>query len=149
MLLGEEVLRLKPAGMTPEEWGLRLELASLYRAFDWLGWTESIYNHLTLRVPGPEKQYLINPFGLNYNEVTASNLVKIDLAGETRDGSTSLVNKAGFVIHGAIHAAREDAHCIIHTHTTAGMAVACKEGGLRHDNFYSAILYGQIAYHDF
>lgn len=149
MLLGEEVLRLKPAGMAAEEWAARLELASLYRAFDWLGWTESIYNHLTLRVPGPEKQYLINPFGLNYNEVTASNLVKIDLAGETRDGSTHPVNKAGFVIHGAIHAARDDAHCIIHTHTTAGMAVACKQGGLRHDNFYSAILYGEVAFHDF
>lgn len=149
MDLSDRVLRLKPAGMTAEEWSVRLELASLYRAFDWLGWTESIYNHITLRVPGPEKQYLINPYGLNYNEVTAGNLVKIDLAGEARDGSKHPVNKAGFVIHGAIHAAREDAHCIIHTHTTAGMAVACKEGGLRHDNFYSAILFGQVAYHDF
>ena len=146
---GENVMQLKPAGMTAEEWSARLELAACYRAFDWLGWTESIYNHITVRVPGSGQQYLINPYGLNYNEVTASNLVRIDVAGDTLDGSKHPVNKAGFVIHGAIHAARQDAHCIIHTHTTAGMAVACKEGGLRHDNFYSAILCGQIATHDF
>jgi ribulose-5-phosphate 4-epimerase/fuculose-1-phosphate aldolase len=149
MDLSDKVLRLKPAGIPTGEWSARLELAACYRAFDWLGWTESIYNHITVRVPGPEPQYLINPYGLNYNEVTASNLVRIDVAGDTLDGSKHPVNKAGFVIHGAIHAARKDAHCIIHTHTTAGMAVACKEGGLRHDNFYSAILYGQVAYHDF
>jgi ribulose-5-phosphate 4-epimerase/fuculose-1-phosphate aldolase len=149
MDLGENVMQMKPAGMAAEEWSLRLELAACYRAFDWLGWTESIYNHITVRIPGPRQQFLINPYGLNYDEVTASNLVKIDVAGDTLDGSKYPVNKAGFVIHGAIHAARPDAHCVIHTHTTAGMAVACKEGGLRHDNFYSAILYGQIAYHDF
>jgi|SRR6185503_729152 ribulose-5-phosphate 4-epimerase/fuculose-1-phosphate aldolase len=149
MDLGDKVMKMKPAGMAAAEWAVRLELASLYRAFDWLGWTESIYNHLTLRVPGPEKHYLINPYGLNYNEVTATNLVKIDLDGETRDGSKHPVNKAGFVIHSAIHAARADAHCVIHTHSTAGMAVACKESGLRQDNFYSAILSGQVAYHDF
>ena len=135
--------------MAAEEWAVRLELAACYRAFDWLGWTESIYNHITVRVPGTGQQYLINPYGLNYNEVTASNLVKIDVSGETLDDSTYPVNKAGFVIHGAIHAARQDAKCIIHTHTTAGMAVACKQGGLRYDNFYSAILFGQIATHDF
>ena len=146
---GRNLNHLKPAGMVAEEWSARLELAACYRAFDWLGWTESIYNHITVRVPGSGQQYLINPYGLNYNEVTASNLVRIDVAGDTLDGSKHPVNKAGFVIHGAIHAARQDAHCIIHTHTTAGMAVACKEGGLRHDNFYSAILCGQIATHDF
>ena len=149
MDLSEKVLRLKPAGMSAKEWALRLELASCYRAVDWMGWTESIYNHITLRVPGAEPHYLINPYGLNYNEVTASNLVKINVAGDTMDGSKHPVNKAGFVIHGAIHAARKDAHCIMHTHTTAGMSVACKQGGLRHDNFYSAILYGQVATHDF
>ena len=149
MDLSEKLLRLKPAAIDGEEWRIRLELAALYRAFDWLGWTESIYNHITARVPGGERHYLINPYGLNYNEVTATNLVKVNLAGETMDGSKYPVNVAGFVIHSAIHGAREDAHCIIHTHTTAGSAVACKKEGLRFDNFYSAALYGQVAYHDF
>jgi len=149
MDLSDKLLRLKPDAMSTGEWEVRLELAALYRVFDWMGWTESIFNHLTARVPGPDRHYLINPFGLNYFEVTATNLVKIDLAGETMDGSRHPVNKAGFVIHSAIHAAREDAHCVIHTHTTAGSAVACKKEGLRFDNFYSALLYGLVAYHDF
>ncbi len=149
MDMSEKLLRLKPAAMNGEEWQVRLELAALYRAFDWLGWTESIYNHITARVPGAERLYLINPYGLNYNEVTATNLVKVNLAGEAVDGSKYPVNQAGFVIHSAIHAAREDAHCIIHTHTTAGAAVATKKAGLRHDNFYGGILYGQVAYHDY
>jgi ribulose-5-phosphate 4-epimerase/fuculose-1-phosphate aldolase len=149
MDLSEKLLRLKPDAMSSGEWEVRLELTALYRAFDWLGWTESIYNHLTARVPGTERHYLINPYGLNYSEVTATNLVKINLAGEVQDGSRYPVNAAGFVIHSAIHAAREDAHCVIHTHTTAGSAVACKKDGLRYDNFYSATLYGQVAYHDF
>ncbi len=149
MDLSEKALRLKPAGMSAEEWTVRLELAALYRAFDWLGWTELIYNHITAKVPGPEQHYLINPYGLWYSEVTASNLVKVDLAGKAVDGSKYPVNIAGFVIHSAIHAARADAHCIIHTHSTAGSAVSCKKDGLRYDNFYSAILHGEVAYHDF
>ena len=149
MDLSEKLLRLKPEAMGGGEWQIRLELAALYRAFDWLGWSESIYNHITARVPGAERHYLINPYGLNYNEVTATNLVKVNLAGETMDGSKFPVNRAGFVIHSAVHAAREDAHCIIHTHTTAGSAVATKKDGLRFDNFYSAVLYGQVAYHEF
>jgi ribulose-5-phosphate 4-epimerase/fuculose-1-phosphate aldolase len=149
MDLGEKVLKMKPAGMAADEWATRLELAACYRAFDWLGWTELIYNHITARVPGPEHHYLINPYGLWYNEVTASNLVKVNLEGKVMDGSKYPVNVAGFVIHSAIHAAREDARCVIHTHTTAGSAVACKREGLRYDNFYSAIIYGEVAYHDF
>ncbi len=149
MDLSDKALRLKPAGMAQAEWEIRLELAACYRAFDWLGWTELIYNHVTARVPGPERHYLINPYGLWYSEVTASNLVKVNLAGEVLDGSKYPVNRAGFVIHSAIHGAREEAHCVIHTHTTAGSAVACKKDGLRFDNFYSALLYGEVAYHDF
>ncbi len=149
MDLSQKLLRLKSEGMTTEEWEVRLELAACYRAFDWLGWTELIYNHITARVPGPERAYLINPYGLWYSEVTATNLVKINSAGESLDGSKVPVNKAGFIIHSAIHAARDDAHCIIHTHTTAGSAVACKKEGLRYDNFYSAGLYGMVAYHEF
>lgn len=138
-----------PADIDPVEWQLRLELAACYRLFDWMGWTTLIYNHISLRVPGSTPQFLINPFGLNYNEVTARNLVKIDVEGRKLDASPHPVNAAGFVIHSAIHEARDDAHCIAHTHSTAGMAVACKASGLRHDNFNSALLYGRVAYHDF
>jgi ribulose-5-phosphate 4-epimerase/fuculose-1-phosphate aldolase len=132
-----------------EEWEARVQLAAAYRIFDYLGWTELIYNHITLRLPGPERHFLINPFGLNYSEVTASNLVKIDLEGRVIGESAWPVNPAGFTIHGAIHAHVPDAHCVMHTHTTAGMAVACSQGGLSMSNFYSAQLHGKVAYHDF
>ena len=134
-----------------DEPAARRELAACYRLFDWLGWTEAIFNHITLRVPseGGKPHYLINPFGLHYSEVSASNLVKIDAEGNDIDGTGRTVNRAGFVIHGAVHEARPDAHCVMHTHTTAGCAVSCKEGGLRADNFYSAMLYGDVGYHDY
>lgn len=132
---------------------LRRDLAACYRLFDWLGWTELIFNHITVRVPSPEgthkPAYLINPFGLHYAEVTPENLVCIDIDGQVLDGGEGRVNRAGFVIHSAIHGAREDAHCIMHVHTTAGCAVSCKDEGLRHDNFYSAMLYGDLAYHEY
>jgi ribulose-5-phosphate 4-epimerase/fuculose-1-phosphate aldolase len=125
----------------------RSELAACYRLFDHLGWAEAIFNHITLRVPGERGAvaYLINRFGLHYSEVTAENLVKVDAEGA---GDES-VNRAGFVIHGAIHAARPDAHCVMHVHTTAGSAVSCKASGLRHDNFYSAMLSGDVGYYDY
>jgi ribulose-5-phosphate 4-epimerase/fuculose-1-phosphate aldolase len=131
------------------EWKLRVDLAACYRIFDHLGWIEMIFNHITVRVPGPERHFLINPFGLTYREVTASNLVKIDIDGRPVGASAYPVNPAGFVIHAAIHGARDDAHCVMHTHTTTGIAVACKTGGLSHDNFYGAQLTGRVAYHDF
>ena len=132
-----------------EEWKARVQLAAAYRIFDYLGWTELIYNHITLRLPGPERHFLINPFGLHYSEVTASNLVKIDLEGRIIGESAWPVNPAGFTVHGAIHARIPNAHCVMHTHTTAGMAVACSQGGLSMSNFYSAQLRGKVAYHDF
>ena len=132
-----------------EEWRLRQELADCYRLFAHLGWGEAIFNHITLRVPGPERHYLINPFGLLYEEVTPENLVKIDLDGAPVGASEHPVNPAGFIIHSAIHRARDDAHCVMHVHTTAGVAVACKQGGLSHDNFYGAQFDGRVAYHDF
>jgi ribulose-5-phosphate 4-epimerase/fuculose-1-phosphate aldolase len=135
--------------MDPEEWRLRLELASCYRVFDHLGWTESIFNHITAKLPGPDHHYLINPFGLLYSEVTARNLVRVDLDGNVVGSADHPVNVAGLVIHSAIHRHRPDAMCIMHTHTTAGMAVACSDAGLRFDNFNSAQLYGQVAYHEF
>ena len=132
-----------------EEWTARVELAATYRIFDMLGWTELIYNHISLRVPGDGKHFLINPFGLHYSEVTASNLVKIDLAGNIVGESKWPVNPAGFTPHATIHAHIPDAHCVMHTHTTAGLAVACLEDGLSMSNFYSAQLHDKLAYHDF
>jgi ribulose-5-phosphate 4-epimerase/fuculose-1-phosphate aldolase len=133
----------------PDERALRVQLAACYRVFAMLGWTELIYNHVTVRVPGAHRHFLINPFGLRYDEVTASNLVKIDLEGNKVDGSAHRVNPAGFVLHSTIHAGIDDAHCVMHTHTTAGSAVACRAAGLSWDNFYSAQLHDRVAYHDF
>ncbi|MDO9116015.1 MAG: class II aldolase/adducin family protein [Polaromonas sp.] len=144
---------LQKPGMHPDEWKTRVELAACYRVFAMLGWTEMIYNHITVRLPGSvtgdQKQFLINPFGLHYSEVTASNLVKIDLQGRVLDGSTHRVNPAGFTVHAAIHDGLPDAHCVMHTHTTAGVAVACLQGGLQQTNFYTAQLHDKVAYHDF
>ncbi|ACC74522.1 class II aldolase/adducin family protein [Paraburkholderia phymatum] len=141
------------ATIHPDEWQARVQLAACYRVFDMLGWTELIYNHITVRLPesvtGAAKQFLINPFGLHYSEVTARNLVKIDAQGRILDGSTYPVNPAGFTVHAALHEGIPDAHCVMHTHTTAGVAVACSEGGLQQTNFYSAQLHERIAYHDF
>ena len=106
----EEIDRSKPARYSGEEWRLRVLLAACYRVFDHRGWMEEIFNHITLRIPGPQKHYLINPFGLNCGEVSATNLVKIDLAGNAVEPSAHPVNAAGFIIHSALHAAREDAH---------------------------------------
>ena len=137
----------------PDEWAARVELAACYRIFAMLGWTEMIYNHITVRVStsasGDEKQFLINPFGLHYSEVTASNLVKINLKGEVLDGSKHRINPAGFVVHATLHDGLEGAHCVMHTHTTAGVAVACLQNGLMQTNFYSAQLHNMVAYHDF
>ena len=142
-----------PAAMHPLEWQVRLQLAACYRVFALLGWTEMIYNHITLRLPdsvtGGQKQFLINPFGLHYSEVTASNLLKIDLQGNKLDDSPWPVNPAGFTVHGAIHENIPQAHCVMHTHTTSGLAVACSQSGLAQNNFYSAQLHGMVAYHDF
>ena len=137
----------EPAGMS--EWDLRVQLAACYRVFDMMGWTELIYNHITVKVPGPEMHFLINPFGLHYSEVTASNLVKVDLDGTIVGDSDWPINPAGYVIHSAIHEARLDVKCVMHTHTTTGMAVACPEEGLIQCNFYSAMLQDEVAYHDF
>ena len=135
--------------ITREEREARVQLAACYRIFNHLGWVEMIFNHITLRVPGPEKLFLINPFGLHYSEITASSLVLIDIDGNPVRESKWPVNKAGFVIHSAIHGNVGSAHCVMHTHTTTGMAVACLKDGLSPTNFYAAQLHGGVAYHDF
>ena len=147
------VLKAVAATMHPDEWKARVQLAACYRVFDLLGWTEMIYNHITVRLPasvsGQDKQFLINPFGLHYSEVTASNLLKIDVQGRKLDDNPWPVNPAGFTVHAAIHDSLPNAHCVMHTHTTAGLAVASTQGGLAQNNFYSAQLHGLVAYHDF
>jgi ribulose-5-phosphate 4-epimerase/fuculose-1-phosphate aldolase len=139
--------RLVPT--TEAERRARERLAACYRVFDYLGWTESIFNHITLRIPGPETLFLINPFGLHYSEVTASNLIAVDIDGRPVRPAAHPVNLAGFVTHSAIHGHIPAAHCVMHTHTTTGSAVACLEKGLSHDTFYGAQLYDRVAYHDF
>ena len=139
----------KEAPLTEAERKARVELAAAYRIFAMLGWTEMIFNHITVRVPGPETRFLINPFGLHYSEVKASNLVLIDIEGNPVRETEWPVNRAGFVIHSAIHGSISQAHCVMHTHTTTGMAVACLEGGLSPHNFYGAMLVGKLAYHEF
>ena len=135
--------------MNAKEKALRTELAACYRIFDHMGWSEMIYNHITVKVPDSDGHFLINPYGLHYSEVTASNLVKVDIRGNIVEESKYPVNPAGMLIHSTIHAARSDAHCIGHIHSTDGMTVACQQEGLRIDNFYSVLLYKQVAYHDF
>jgi ribulose-5-phosphate 4-epimerase/fuculose-1-phosphate aldolase len=139
--------------MHPDEWQARQQLAACYRIFAMLGWTEMIYNHITVRLPasvsGDDKQFLINPFGLHYGEVTASNLVKVNLQGDVLDGSKHPINPAGYVLHSTIHGGVDGAHAVMHTHTTAGVAVASLQGGLSQSNFYSAQLHEMVAYHDF
>jgi len=135
--------------LTEAERSARVELAACYRIFDLLGWTELIFNHITLRVPVPQRVFLINPFGLMYNEVTASNLVAVDTEGNPVRPGQRPINRAGFVVHSAIHGHIDGAHCVMHTHTTAGSAVAGLEDGLSHDSFYGSMLHGRVAYHDF
>jgi ribulose-5-phosphate 4-epimerase/fuculose-1-phosphate aldolase len=131
------------------EWQARLDLAGCYRIFDTLGWSESIYNHISLRVPGEDGAFLINPFGLLYSEVCASNLVKIDIDGNRLGESPYPVNKAGFTQHAYFHRHLPDAHAICHVHTSQAMAVCSVEGGLQPTNFYACAFIGKLGYHDF
>ncbi|QYU69045.1 class II aldolase/adducin family protein [Leptolyngbya sp. 15MV] len=141
--------QLKPRMECSEaEWKARQDLAACYRIFDHLGWSESIYNHISYKVPGEDHAFLINPYGLMYDEVTASNLVKIDIDGNVLAGNYP-VNKAGFTQHAYFHRHLDWAHAICHTHTTATMAVCASEKGLEPTNFYACNFIGQIGYHDF
>jgi ribulose-5-phosphate 4-epimerase/fuculose-1-phosphate aldolase len=138
--------------LSPEEGEavLRRQLAAAYRLVDHFGWTELIYGHLTARVPGEKPHFLINPFGLNYDEVTASNLLKIDVEGNTVGESKHPVNYAGFVIHSAIHMAHQSRHrAVMHTHTRAGMAVAATNEGLQPISMNATAFHGNLAYHDY
>ena len=151
--MSASVQRVARRTWSSEEQRLRVELAAAYRIFDHFGWTSLIYNHITVRVPGPQRHFLINPYGLLYGEVTASSLVKIDIAGsviEPGEGPFGAeINPAGFTIHAAIHGAREDAHCVVHTHTVAGCAVSAMACGLLPLTLEAMMFYDRVAYHDF
>jgi ribulose-5-phosphate 4-epimerase/fuculose-1-phosphate aldolase len=140
---------IRPANCSETEWTLRCQLAQGYHLVDYFGWTETIFNHISVRLPGNQGHYLVNPFGLNYDEVTPANLLKIDLDGKLVEPSPHPANPAGFALHSAIHGARADAHCVIHTHTTPISAIALKRAGFGHDDFYGAQLTGRIGYHTF
>ena len=141
---------LAPASsISPAEWALRVQLAGAYRVADHLGWSELIYTHISARVPGPEHHFLINPYGLRFDEVTASSLVKIDVEGNPINQRGHTANKAGFIIHSAIHMARLDAQCVWHMHTLAGMAVSAQDEGLLPAHMYSHNFWNRLSYHDF
>ncbi|CAN5587935.1 class II aldolase/adducin family protein [soil metagenome] len=140
---------MRPANCSDEEWALRCQLADGYHLIDFFGWTETIFNHISVRLPGNEGHYLVNPFGLNYDEITPGNLLKVGQDGKLLEPSPYEANPAGFALHSAIHGAREDAHCVVHTHTTPISAIALKRAGFGHDDFYGAQLTGRIGYHTF
>jgi ribulose-5-phosphate 4-epimerase/fuculose-1-phosphate aldolase len=146
---GNPATNRSPTDQTGEEWRLRRELAACYRLIAHFKMTDLIFTHISVRIPGPEHHFLINPYGLFFDEITASNLVKIGLDGRAVEPTPYPVNPAGFVIHSAIHGAREDAHCVLHTHTKAGCAIAAQKDGLLPLNQINLEFYNNVAYHDY
>lgn len=138
-----------PEAPSSAEAALRCDLAACYRLVAMMGWDDLLYTHLSVRIPGPEHHFLLNPFGLLFEEVTASSLVKVDLDGNIVEPSPHPINTAGFTIHSAVHAAREDAMCVMHLHTVAGTGVACQEEGLMPLHQEAMLIRGQLAYHDY
>jgi len=132
-----------------EEWQLRVDLAATYRLVAMYGWDDMIFTHISARVPGPEHHFLINPYGLLFEEITASSLVKIDMNGNKVVDSPYPVNPAGFTIHSALHMNRDDAHCVIHLHTDDGVAVSAQADGLLPLDQHAMVIVGDIAYHDY
>jgi ribulose-5-phosphate 4-epimerase/fuculose-1-phosphate aldolase len=156
----EALAPARSASIDAARWRTRVELAAAYRAVDHFGWTEQIYAHLTARVPGSDDHFLINRWGLNYDEITASNLVEIDVDGHVVDtgsgegaggaGEASAINYAGFVIHSALHMIKASQnHVVMHTHTVAGMAVAALAEGLKPVSMFATAFHGNLAYHDY
>jgi ribulose-5-phosphate 4-epimerase/fuculose-1-phosphate aldolase len=135
--------------ISPEEWEARVQLAAAYRLVEQNGWDDLIYTHISARVPNTNHEFLLNPLGLTFDEICASNLVKVNLNGDVLDGSSYRVNKAGFIIHGAIHEAREDAACVLHLHSDYGVAVAMQEDGLLPMSQTAMVVNFDLAYHDY
>ncbi|MNJ35610.1 Decarboxylase NovR [compost metagenome] len=132
-----------------QEWQARVDLAAAYRLVELFGWSDLIANHISMRIPGHADQFLINPFGMGFDEITASSLLKIDLDGNQLDSSAYSANKAGFTIHSAVHQVRHDANCVLHLHSIDGMAVSALEEGLLPLFQSSMFVTGDLAYHDF
>jgi ribulose-5-phosphate 4-epimerase/fuculose-1-phosphate aldolase len=139
----------RPDHISADEWEVRRQLAACYRLAAAFGWDDLIANHMTARVPGEPHAFLINPYGLLFEEVTASNLVKIGAEGEPLEPTPYLVNRTGFVIHSAVHQAREDAECVIHLHTRDGVAVSMTHGGLLPLNQTAMAIYRDVAFHEY
>jgi ribulose-5-phosphate 4-epimerase/fuculose-1-phosphate aldolase len=135
--------------VSAEEWAVRVDLAACYRLVARFGWEDLVFTHITARVPGTEDQFLINPYGVFFDEMTASSLVKIDQQGQKLQDSQFSVNPAGFVIHSAIHAARHDAKFVLHTHTLNGVAVSTQRAGLLPISQHSISVLASLGYHDF
>jgi ribulose-5-phosphate 4-epimerase/fuculose-1-phosphate aldolase len=140
-----------PQGVSPEEWHVRVDLAAAYRLTHRFGMSDLIYTHISARVPGPEHHFLINPYGLLFDEIDASSLIKIDLDGNIVHNPNPELsfNPAGFTIHSAVHAARPEAHCVMHTHTRSGMGVAALKCGLLPLSQVAMRFHGKVAYHDY
>jgi len=135
--------------VSPEEWKIRVDLAAAYRLVAYYGWDDLIFTHLSARVPGPEHHFLLNPYNLMFEEVTASSLVKVDMSGNPVDPTPFITNAAGFTIHSALHMAREDAQAVIHLHTPDGQAVSAHADGLMPLTQTAMLIRDEIAYHDY
>ena len=135
--------------VSEEEWQVRVDLAACYRLIAMYGWDDMIFTHISARVPGPDDHFLINAYGLLFEEMTASSLVKVDLAGKIVQETPYIINPAGFTIHSAVHAARDDAACVLHTHTRSGVAVSAQSEGLLPISQISLLPYASLAYHDY
>ncbi len=135
--------------VSPEEWALRVDLAACYRLVAAYGWSDLIFTHISARIPGPEHHFLINPYGLMFDEITASSLIKVDQQCNKLIDSPFPVNPAGFVIHSAVHEAREDAGCVLHTHTRAGVGVSAQAGGVLPISQQSTFVLASLAYHTY
>jgi ribulose-5-phosphate 4-epimerase/fuculose-1-phosphate aldolase len=137
------------AQVSAQEWQLRQDLAACYRLVAHYGWSDLVFTHISARIPGPDHHFLINPYGLMFDEITASSLVKVDQHCNKLNDSPYSVNPAGFVIHSAIHEAREDAGCVLHTHTRAGVAVSAQKDGVLPLSQQSTFVLASLAYHDY
>lgn len=139
----------RPPQFGAEEWRARVDLAACYRLAAQRGWGDLIYTHISLRLPGHDDAFLINPFGATFEEISASSLLAIDFNGRVTDGTGRIANPSGFAIHGAVHRARADAHCVIHLHTDAGIAVSALADGLLPLSQHAMRFWRDIAYHDY
>jgi ribulose-5-phosphate 4-epimerase/fuculose-1-phosphate aldolase len=135
--------------VSPEEWQVRVDLAAAYRLVALYGWDDLVFTHVSARVPGPEHHFLLNPYGMMFEEVTASSLVKVDLEGNIVMESEYHINPAGFTIHSAVHAAREDALCVMHLHTECGIAVSAQQEGLLPISQQSLFVLASLGYHEY